>query len=483
MGDPNEREKVGSLEQSLEHSNDGDFQHLDDNFKQIDSEIEEIMKLFRDETKSDHADESSVDTDLTPSTPYDTIIESCSSLIDERPGSEVKRVLFADTRETGTPASRKSTPRLRQRARTSFEGACNVNFHSKNAPTISTNEFQNGLSIDFGDDKSNTVGQTRSLPFVIKSSPDDAQTSELGITCIPCIKGINLVMEDASSSVLQSLTPTRKKRSGMDGLAVESVVPIEKGGKVTLWVTWNPIEPGHILENIILEPVMGKQRLCITISGSAGSTKEKPAPLARNPPLSNRAKLRLSIREHLSPLKVAPVRPMLETPNRREKCSFPEDWAEKQTIAFTAWMNYLFYPAEEGEEEKELQQKKEVKADLLKSTVTNHSSLRLVFIQQRLARGRRKALQFFHANEMTKARLAIESEISKGRFSLRVDRDIDADVILREKVVSILLSYSTQWLRIGLETLFREQISQVRQATAKKSKETKGHKKVSFYEF
>jgi len=56
-------------------------------------------------------------------------------------------------------------------------------------------------------------------------------------------------------------------------------------------------------------------------------------------------------------------------------------------------------------------------------------------------------------------RRAIEGEILSDRISIRSDRDVLADVTLRSQLISLLLSYSTPWLRLGLETIFGEVVT------------------------
>mmetsp|Transcript_4767 Transcript_4767/g.7432 ORF Transcript_4767/g.7432 Transcript_4767/m.7432 type:complete len:1121 (-) Transcript_4767:244-3606(-) len=445
------------------------FQDLNEKFLRIDAEIEEIMKLFREDNTIIDTD-GSFDTDRDPTLPYNLMRENCVPMVlfpeKDNESAEVEKDIsnFVDDKCKGGGS------KLGNGTRRSLGEANYKSFKRKRMPSIFTNEFQNGLVLNFGEDNLNAVGQTRSLPFLIKSSPDETEDLELEITCIPSIKGIHLVIEDPSSSVLQSLTPTRKKREGIDGSVVESIVPIEKGGEVKLWVTWNPVEPGNILENILLVPGKEKQALRVTISGWAGSTNVKRPPFLKTPSRSNRSQLRSAVRNHLSPIRVTPVRPTPRTPKSKTRLSIPEEWAEKQTTAFTAWLNHLFCPSPDVDGEHEL---RVPKADDVNSALGKH------VIYRRLARSKTTALQVFQSHEMKKVRLAIESEIKNGRFSLRIDRDVNADLIQREKVVSILLSYSTQWLRVGLETLFGESISRDVRSPAtpmKKSKEVKNSK-------
>jgi len=342
--------------------------------------------------------------------------------------------------------------------------------------TIFSNEFQNGVIVNFGGMDLNIVGQARSLPFVIKSSPKESEDLVLEIMRVPFIKGINLVMEDPSSSVLKGLTSSIKKRGrGIGGPTVQSCITIGKGGEVTLWVTWTPVKTGNIKEYILLKLRQGKQLLHVTITGSAENVQTKKTRILSTPSHANRSKLLLAAKDNLTPARVTSQPILSSSIVKAAKLSIPEDWAEKQCLAFTEWLNYLFNPTEDMEHE------------LTVPSHINCGALKTLFIHQRLARARTRALQVFHTNEMTKARSAIVSEIAKGRFSLRSDRDINADLTLRERVVSILLSYSTQWLRIGLEVLFGEpivpQAKQISNPASNKLKQGKKTKKLSGMKF
>ena len=57
---------------------------------------------------------------------------------------------------------------------------------------------------------------------------------------------------------------------------------------------------------------------------------------------------------------------------------------------------------------------------------------------------------------MRKIKTIIHGEIFKGRLSIRTDRELHADLGLRKQLVSLLLSYTTPWLRLGLEVFFGE---------------------------
>jgi hypothetical protein len=125
-----------------------------------------------------------------------------------------------------------------------------------------------------------------------------------------------------------------------------------------------------------------------------------------------------------------------------------EDWAEKQCETFSNWLNYTFQPSEERDHQVTLED----------GRTQDRVGLRTLVLHQRMAQARTKALEVFHSQEMSKVRKVILSEISRGRLAIRKDRDMYADLTLRNEITSLLLSYKTPWLRLGLETLFGESI-------------------------
>ena len=120
-------------------------------------------------------------------------------------------------------------------------------------------------------------------------------------------------------------------------------------------------------------------------------------------------------------------------------------WADKQCDVFVGWLNYAINPEEMD----------------LNNEGCVASGLRALIIHRRLAEGRVNAFNLFKGDSMRQIRTTIVKEISKGRLSIRSDRDISVDVHLRKKITSLLLSYTTPWLRMALEVMFGECIEPV----------------------
>ena len=137
----------------------------------------------------------------------------------------------------------------------------------------------------------------------------------------------------------------------------------------------------------------------------------------------------------------------------RAKITYDSEWAEKQCDAFAKWLNYSFSPTEDIAHELSLQD------GGVDSSSMTRAGLRTLLLHRRRAQGRKRAAELYQTDEMVQLRHAIEAEVASGKLSIRSDRDVFADVGLRGQVMSLLMSYATPWLRLGLETIFGEILS------------------------
>lgn len=117
-------------------------------------------------------------------------------------------------------------------------------------------------------------------------------------------------------------------------------------------------------------------------------------------------------------------------------------------------MNYTFQPSEDKDHEVSLLEETGSVAE-----IRDRVALRTLILHRRMAQVRARAMDLFNGKQMQTAQRAIHVEVSKRRLKLRVDRDMYADLTLRGQITSLLLSYTTPWLRLGLETIFGETIS------------------------
>ena len=124
---------------------------------------------------------------------------------------------------------------------------------------------------------------------------------------------------------------------------------------------------------------------------------------------------------------------------KKKESTDTKDWADKQSGVFVGWLNYTLNPEE-----------LDVNGDCIAS------GLRALIIHRRLAEGRINALNLFKGESMFQIRTIIAKEISRGKLSIRADRDVTVDIHLRKKLTSLLMSYTTPWLRLALEVMSGE---------------------------
>ena len=131
-------------------------------------------------------------------------------------------------------------------------------------------------------------------------------------------------------------------------------------------------------------------------------------------------------------------------------------WADQQCAAFAQWLNYMFQPSEDHDHESALQN---LEAGRLNVHSLDRAALRTLILHRRIAQARTKAMVLYRGHDMQTTHKVIASEIRKGKLALRPDQDLFADLTLRDHITSLLLSYSTPWLRLGLEAIFDEPIN------------------------
>jgi abnormal spindle-like microcephaly-associated protein len=134
----------------------------------------------------------------------------------------------------------------------------------------------------------------------------------------------------------------------------------------------------------------------------------------------------------------------------RKIIAFDENWADKQEKGFAHWINYTLYPPEQ-----QLELEEDEQAAMAAKGLESNAGVFQQLVQTRHdAAMRRRAFQLYHNSDMDSLMLKIETEVKSGRLAIRTDRDLHADIGLRESIVQLLLSYHPTWLRCGLEIVF-----------------------------
>ncbi|GKZ00097.1 hypothetical protein MPSEU_000963100 [Mayamaea pseudoterrestris] len=203
-------------------------------------------------------------------------------------------------------------------------------------------------------------------------------------------------------------------------------------------------------------PLTGTNAVCMDLSGmfrDVASTT-KPTPLSKfTMSLQNRLATAQKPKQSIaapnthtvSIKKSIPLRPKGPRLPPSESIAISDnsqEWSIKQCETFTNWLNFTIQPPDEDEE-------------LIASVdEKNRSALRCLLMHQQLAQARQRASILYKSKIMDLVRKAIGNEIAKGKMTLRKDKDLNADLTLRKQIINQLLSYSTPFLRVCLETMF-----------------------------
>ena len=141
--------------------------------------------------------------------------------------------------------------------------------------------------------------------------------------------------------------------------------------------------------------------------------------------------------------KASNLAPSHRSPQNLNASKLGGDWADKQCSAFVSWLDFILNPVDEDVDESII-------------ATDTRINMRALLMHRRLAKVRFEASELFQGEEMKRIKTVIHGEIFKGRLSIRTDRDLHSDLSLREELISLLLSYTTPWLRLGLEVFFGE---------------------------
>ncbi|XP_044752707.1 protein abnormal spindle [Coccinella septempunctata] len=141
-----------------------------------------------------------------------------------------------------------------------------------------------------------------------------------------------------------------------------------------------------------------------------------------------------------------------------------QDWIQRQEDRFKNWLNMLLTPptdlnvSDEGQPIdaaklwRECSQK-EVSAAPTKEEVSSkyHTSAKLEAL-------RRSAHELYNSDIIQSILVRVYDAIEKKKIEIRQDRNVHLDLSLQSKVMTLLLSYNPLWLRIALETIYREKL-------------------------
>ncbi|GMH66940.1 hypothetical protein TL16_g04548 [Triparma laevis f. inornata] len=192
------------------------------------------------------------------------------------------------------------------------------------------------------------------------------------------------------------------------------------------------------------------------------STKQTPKPNATNP-------IKPSKTPSKTPKKSVHSRPKLtpkKTTTKHTKITYDANWADKQQFALTSWINYVFLPSDEGEHEEQLSElvrvksedSEDTKAEEAAQAAIDRAALRTLLIHRRYTSAKNASTDLFNNTHFQQIRYNLDQAVKLDKLKAREDRDMYRDLGLRGHIVNLLMSYQTEWLKVGLETMFGEEV-------------------------
>ncbi|KAI4502823.1 hypothetical protein M0802_001867 [Mischocyttarus mexicanus] len=144
---------------------------------------------------------------------------------------------------------------------------------------------------------------------------------------------------------------------------------------------------------------------------------------------------------------------------------YDEKWVYNQEMTFKKWLNALLSPPEDLNTDVESscvdigkvwQSCKLMENSILAETkealsARYHTDLRLNAL-------RKAANAMYRRQEIVHVLSRTTVCIEKGTLTIRLDRDLHRDIGLQKEMLELFLSYNPLWLRIGLETIYGENI-------------------------
>ncbi|XP_012059780.1 PREDICTED: protein abnormal spindle [Atta cephalotes] len=156
----------------------------------------------------------------------------------------------------------------------------------------------------------------------------------------------------------------------------------------------------------------------------------------------------------------------IEDPFLKNTVYFNEPWLLQQELAFTKWLNALLSSPEDLSVDIEtaivdigkVWQTYKAQKDTVLAETKEAVSARY-HTNTRLNTLRKAANVMFKRDEVTQVLSRTNMYITKGTLCIRSDRNLHRDIGLQKLILSLFLSYNPLWLRIGLETVYKENIS------------------------
>ncbi|PFX15185.1 Abnormal spindle-like microcephaly-associated protein-like [Stylophora pistillata] len=212
------------------------------------------------------------------------------------------------------------------------------------------------------------------------------------------------------------------------------------------------------------KPVSGKTKKTAVpkkISPISGPLKKKPKTTVKLK-VAAKGVAQRKLQLVKTPKTKLPRHPM---PFAAKNMYYDERWIEKQEEGFTKWLNFVLTPPDVTDSEVQADASRgnmilggtqDIKKSQPLAPTKEALSLRAYTARRKMARLRRCACLLYQSEPLGYIIRKIEAEVENGRFTIRPDKKLHADLGIKKQVTDMILSYNPLWLRIGLETIFGE---------------------------
>eukprot|EP01041_Mallomonas_annulata_P000646 gene646-1248_t len=307
---------------------------------------------------------------------------------------------------------------------------------SNGLPILVCQKFQEPIWLGFGCvDLNSTIERKFQL-----SNPFDSKTLKVSIGNVPTLKGFNIYLGNSTD-----------KESTISPL-----------GSVIGTVSWQPTSNLSVRDEAILL-VDDKVRLYLNLHGMSGigeetSVSKENKPVMQEPDsdmdLSNSDNIQKAVINHMKKHIKKATSSTLVIPET--KLIKKIDWAEKQEIGFSSWLNNIF---QQGTHETTAVTAVTEESDMNVFTAGDGllpSGLRSL-IQERIhLQNRMKCQQLYNHPSFQSVIVSLETEVDRGRLAVRDDQDMHSNISLKDKFTQLLLQYELKWLRVAFEAIFQE---------------------------
>ncbi|SPQ95363.1 unnamed protein product (mitochondrion) [Plasmodiophora brassicae] len=232
----------------------------------------------------------------------------------------------------------------------------------------------------------------------------------------------------------------------------------ECGGRADVFITWSPTEGNPDGKNVRVSLSLrsnSRQKFKVVLTGASVRGSHDPRRGTRPRRKWNSTKAKPSrnnfVDENVDDNSVVATEPVMSTGKGVAwtadleaplQLAYDEQWMEKQTTGFVAWVNFVF-------------KQREFPESFISERETN-TTFTTAAERRAHAHLLQRAFYFYRSHPVQTIISRLEKAVSEGQLRIRDDIQMLNDLGLRDRFVGILSSYHNAWLRLALETVYGE---------------------------